>query len=463
MWCLGSALGQGFPDEPEHFYARVETGPVAYGPASYTKPLNLLPIQLRGGWGYADRRGRVVIEPRRQWTDYFYPIKSGEERRGREKLPRLWAARVLESGRCLWLRGINHRGGISLPPEEFRNQEVDFRRFDRLVRNHFVVWKKNGEDVEYGLRAEERGEGRGQPLEVKYAGVLRPHDDFVAFQEGELCGYAYRTGDVMIEPRFAVARSFYQNVAAVRLTEAEGGRWAFIQKNEKFVFVDRRGEIEELRNFRDGLAAVKAGGRWGFMDRRFKVVIRPIYDEVRDFSVGYAAVRRGGEWSYLNVAGRTMADGFEEAYPFEDPERSGLLDVAGYGAEKTLDYRPLALIKRGGLYGFIDVVGNVVIEPQFRNATPFFRGVARVALGESFGYIDAGGRLVWDPRRAERYGIDGWELGEQREKFWPGLPGPDGAAEPFPFEYEIDDVLPINRTRRPETSSQDTSSERSHR
>lgn len=46
-------------------------------------------------------------------------------------------------------------------------------------------------------------------------------------------------------------------------------------------------------------------GKWGFVDKKGKVVLKPVYDEAKSFSNGLAAVKTGDSWGFIN-------DKFEE-------------------------------------------------------------------------------------------------------------------------------------------------------
>ena len=51
-----------------------------------------------------------------------------------------------------------------------------------------------------------------------------------------------------------------------------------------------------------------------------------------------------------------------------------------------------------GLAGYADRKGNVVIDPQFAYAAPFYDGLAAVGVGERYGYIDRTGEVVIQPQ-----------------------------------------------------------------
>jgi hypothetical protein len=46
-------------------------------------------------------------------------------------------------------------------------------------------------------------------------------------------------------------------------------------------------------------------------------------------------------------------------------------------------------------WGYIDKMGNVVIQPQFDYARGFSEGLAEVQVGDKLRYIDKTGKIVW--------------------------------------------------------------------
>jgi len=110
--------------------------------------------------------------------------------------------------------------------------------------------------------------------------------------------------------------------------------------------------------FDEGMAPVRAAGKWGYIDNTGKVVITPQFDEAWFFSEGLAPVRIGDETS--------------------------------------------------GKWGYIDKTGKFVVMPQFDNAWVFEEGgLASVAIGGTrpgckdgkWGYIDKNGNYIWSPTR----------------------------------------------------------------
>ncbi|MEM1108145.1 MAG: WG repeat-containing protein [Planctomycetota bacterium] len=409
-------------------------------------PLDLLPIQLNGRWGYIDRSGEVVLPPVHMWTDYFYldintRASAREGRRGR--ITKSYKARCIVNGRNTRWLGIN-----------FTGRDASFKGSEIWISNPGLkaVGRWSGERV-WGLSRSQDGREAyvlKSPSDVEiargtYDGLLRMRENRIAFEKEGFCGFLDQTGKVAIPARFLAVRSFSDGFAAAK---SQVGRdrtgWGYIDKRGEYVFFDKRGEIEEVRSFSDGLAAIKVGGRWGFIGKNFRPRIKPRYDEVRSFCDGLAAIKRDGAWGFITKSGKEVAWGFEEAYDFDPSEE--LEPEARYERTQV----SLALVKQNGRYGFIGKNGDWAIEPQYTAAQPFYRGLARVSLGEkSFGYINSVGKLIWDPRAALANGIRGWggggvhETGEANPFFWRGLSlSEDERSEPYPIEYEVDDILP---------------------
>ena len=58
-------------------------------------------------------------------------------------------------------------------------------------------------------------------------------------------------------------------------------------------------QFDEVRAFSEGLAAVKLGGKWGFIDKKKVIVVSFKYDEVKDFNEGLAAVKLRFGWGFV--------------------------------------------------------------------------------------------------------------------------------------------------------------------
>ena len=69
-----------------------------------------------------------------------------------------------------------------------------------------------------------------------------------------------KTGTIVINPQFDKAESFSEGLAAVRI----GGKEGFIDKTGHYVI---NPQFDSANSFSDGLAAVRVGDKWGFIAR----------------------------------------------------------------------------------------------------------------------------------------------------------------------------------------------------
>jgi hypothetical protein len=167
------------------------------------------------------------------------------------------------------------------------------------------------------------------------------------FPRGELYGYVNVLGEFAIEPQFTMANAFAEGLAAVSY---------------------------------DGQTS-------GYINRLGDVVIPLQYAYAGSFSQGLAIVGVANEDAhqpflsvYINPQGEEMFGGarFAAAEPFSE----GLAAV-------SLD---------GERYGYMDLVGALVISPTFQYAEPFAEGVAAVQIDNQFGYINGSGQMMIEPQ-----------------------------------------------------------------
>jgi len=237
-------------------------------------------------------------------------------------------------------------------------------------------------------------------------------EGLICISVGEKYGYMDIRGNIVIEPRrFDSASVFSEGLAKVRT-------------NGKSGYIDRKGRVvidlqfECASDFSEGLAAVEVckpfpvveNGkvvkvinvrRYGFIDRKGRMVIEPIFDDAGDFHEGLAAVETEKGWGYIDRTGRMVIEPqFLEASDFY---ADGLAIVRVVSKSRIVTSAETELNERvimgmGSKVGFIDKTGRFVIEPKFDDANPFYEGLAAVRVGDKWGYIDKTGRMVIKPR-----------------------------------------------------------------
>jgi len=304
-------------------------------------------------------------------------------------------------------------------------------------------------------------------IPLAFDGVLRFQDGFAAVQRGDRCGFIDRRGELAIPMDFKSVRSFHNGYAAVQLPD---DRWGYIDKRGELVFLDETGRVLELGDFHEQYARVRVRmdnetEQWGYLTKAFRWRLEPAYEDARDFHNGLAAVKQDGRWGFIYANGRwaiqpqfQAADDFDDASAsndFEEPSGRDRDRRRANRAGRELSTAGLyAMIKLDGRWGYINRAANGGLAPQFTQAQPFVRGLARVARGDSFAYVGESGQVVFDPLAA-REGIinrtarDRARQDTQRDTspranaVESGPPPREQADIPYLPEHRYEEVLPV--------------------
>ncbi|HEV2835804.1 MAG TPA: WG repeat-containing protein [Pyrinomonadaceae bacterium] len=194
-------------------------------------------------------------------------------------------------------------------------------------------------------------------------------------------GFIDRDGRVRIEPQFRYAGDFSEGLAWVHIDENKRG---YIDKTGKLVIGPVDYQLSDDSNFSEGLAAVRIGNKFGYIDREGRVRIRPQFDEAHKFSGGRARVRLNRNNGYIDKTGQMV---IRPQYEYANEFSEGLAAVQ--------HQRGLAGYPQ---WGFIDISGRMVVRPQYDYVKDFAEGIALVSTRErGTGYIDKSGRYVWGP------------------------------------------------------------------
>ena len=177
----------------------------------------------------------------------------------------------------------------------------------------------------------------------------------------------YKTGDVVIPFKYDYVRDFDEGLAAVKLK----GKWGFIDKSGKVVVPIKYDDVEV---FYEGLADVKLNGKYGFVDKSGTEVVPLKYDDADNFYEGFAKVGLNGKWGFVDKSGK-------EVVPLK-------YDVVGFFSEG------LAIVELNGKQGFVDKSGTEVVPLKYDEALHFNEGLAAVMLNGNWGYIDKSGKVV---------------------------------------------------------------------
>ena len=223
---------------------------------------------------------------------------------------------------------------------------------------------------------------------------------------GEKIGFVNNKGVEIVSPKYTLAGSFSEGLAAV----AVGDLWGYIDvtgkeviplsfssagdfkdgfaiviSNSSSICINKNGEkivskrVKNINSFSEGLAIVRSsGGKYGFIDTTGKVVISTKYLNAYDFSNGIAPVQVKGGWIYIGRSGKSLSK-----QKFEEVERN-------FSCGR-------AWVKIGGKFGYIDTSCSMVIAPLYQEAGRFSGNIAAVKLNDKWGMIDLQGKQIAAP------------------------------------------------------------------
>jgi hypothetical protein len=121
---------------------------------------------------------------------------------------------------------------------------------------------------------------------------------------------------------------------------------------------------------------------YGYIDRKGKIKIPPVYSSAENFSEGLAAVKKGKVWGYINKKGDVVIEPkFHSVSHFSE----GLANIR----------------LEEGVNCFIDKKGRIKFCPDIPGSGDFLDGLARIVLpqlgGESIvQYYNKSGKLIWE-------------------------------------------------------------------
>ncbi len=240
-------------------------------------------------------------------------------------------------------------------------------------------------------------------------------------------------GEFIHSDPWGYGQDFSEGLAAVSLD----GKWGFISK-EGEVVIDFL--FEMTYGFHEGLSATKYDNKWGFIDKSRHWVIEAVYDSVQSFKFGLAVVQKDDCYFIINYTADIIMQ-TPNGYPWLSIKSENIILYGTTSEEIGIRY-----------YGFMDVNGNVLTDPEFYVESEYDFDLFNYSEGmlivtneeDQYGFLDEKGKLtipcVYDSAEPfengyaevmlddKKYAID--KNGERSE-----------LTEP---EYAFDEVLSFN-------------------
>jgi hypothetical protein len=224
--------------------------------------------------------------------------------------------------------------------------------------------------------------------------TLHPFNDGVGvFNEGGTYKFIDKNGAILASG-FTNVGHFTDGFAPVQ----KGLQWSLIDKSGKTV---RKLDFERVESSAEGLAAVAKDGKKGFMNATGDVVIPLLFDDTRRFHGGLAAVAKGP-----SRAERLKTALATQNWNCAFIDRNGRVAFKNRFEGAKIFKEGLAPVLSGAKWGYIDHTGNFKIKPQFDDADLFSEGLAAVQVNSKWGYINKDGKFVIEPKFAKDHYIE---------------------------------------------------------
>lgn len=156
-------------------------------------------------------------------------------------------------------------------------------------------------------------------------------------------------------------------------------------------------------------------GTWSYYDINAKKYTLTGYADASSFQNNIAAVKNADGWHLINTEGKNVSDTvFSDIKLYDNGEfiYGGVFTAAVNGVYNLYDASgkqktklnakdmdryfgsSIAYCADNGKWGFADLEGKTVIEPQYAKASSFSNGIAGVSNGEKWAFLNSAGRVV---------------------------------------------------------------------
>lgn len=171
--------------------------------------------------------------------------------------------------------------------------------------------------------------------------------------------------------------SHLNSIAQVKGIVGSEGKWGLVDGSGKMIVEFTYDYMGNNGRFSEGLVSVWLNNQAGYIDTTGKIVVPIIYDEAFYYAKdGIALVKTGKCYRYIDKNAKIISS--------VDYESAGTFSEG------------LAVVSNDMLYGFIDTQGYEIIPLMYSHAENFSNKRAKVELdGKSF-YIDKSGRPIMD-------------------------------------------------------------------
>jgi len=389
--------------------------------------LELLPISNAGKYGLMSADGKVIIAP-----THANPVLVGDN-----KWPRL----LIESK-----KQINHSSGR--PDQSEMDAKYAFVGRDGKLVTDFVYTHVEGlsEGFSEGLALVCKGSGDSMRcgyineagktvIDFRYWASNGFDKQYFNGQLSEVCvrsagrtrcGLIDRKGNEVVEFKYSGIGEFKDGLVTACSGSGDEKRCGVIEQSGKVVVEIKYSAVYSAEGIIKVCVGLNDARRCGYIDRAGNVIVEPIYSYLGKFEEGRAEVCIGKMYSFsqcgfIDRAGKVIT---ELKFKITNSPEGMARACSGTGAVARCDYidksgkfitAPYTIVGKyseglidvctGSLEskqcGYIDSSGKVVVELNYKKASPFHEDRATVCTMSTAallcGYIDRSGKIILEP------------------------------------------------------------------
>lgn len=264
----------------------------------------------------------------------------------------------------------------------------------------FVAFGEIGEELnEITVQGRERELALNLiPKEENGRKVFAVHENVRQFIENEKVGLLDESGNVLLPAGYDEIDPFcYEGIMIIRKDNLFGA----IRLEDGLILEPK---YYFVSYFQEGMAFVMAdNGRYGYINNDFELVIEPQYRSACRFNNGIAPVFELNTWRFIDKNGKYISDVLckEDLYRTEwDYVISSETDSKDVNYPFGVEEEMIIIKEIDDLYGFMNVKGEVIVQPMYEEVKEFSCGYAAVKENKKWHYIDKNGKTSfkgeWD-------------------------------------------------------------------
>jgi hypothetical protein len=154
--------------------------------------------------------------------------------------------------------------------------------------------------------------------------------------------------------------------------KASDGKWYYYNSLAEQKF----GGYDRASTFQDGTAAVKADGKWGFINSNGEYISADRFDDIC----------LDGTGRFLSK-GKVMVAAVDGAYSLYNQKMERITQASWTNARFCSGEEWIA-VEANGKWGFVDAKGDMKIQAEYDDARSFSNGLAAVCKGGKWGFIN---------------------------------------------------------------------------